>query len=156
MTPMVEDEVVEPAEVEIPEPEIGEDGVADWSEDPHSEPELEADVEIEDAEFDLETELDDIEEGHEDIQNVGSAMLRPVVGSLTPSSDPVEVQTASLRPLPPTLQPALEGNDSVDQGEESQGVQMRPVKGTLQPQKLTPVKKLAPLPWDEDEEQKSE
>ena len=62
-----------------------------------------------------------------------------------------EVQTASLRPLPPTLNPVQSKENS-----EPQTAKLTPVKGVLQPAKLRPVKKLKPADDDSEENQQSE
>ncbi|MEK9731204.1 MAG: hypothetical protein VW230_05545, partial [Candidatus Poseidoniales archaeon] len=78
------------------------------------------------------------------------ALLRPVVGKLTPLEQEIqaEVQTAQLRRLPPTLQPVLEQDES-----SQKTATLTPVKGVLQPAKLRPVKRLRPQNEVEEEEQ---
>ena len=124
-------------------------------EDEPLEIELEVETEIEDEQFEFEPEVeteieDELLEIEESTTTQEIALLRPVVGTLTPLEQEIqaEVQTAQLRRLPPTLQPVLEQDES-----SQKTATLTPVRGVLQPAKLRPVKRLRPQNEVEEEEQ---
>jgi len=137
----------------------GEDGVFGTDDD---EAVLQPRTDLEEAldDVSMDTLHEEIVEVEDEIELVDAAAaesleiaeLRPVVGVLRPMVDEVtEVQTASLRPLPPTLNPVQSEKET-----ELPTAKLTPVKGVLQPAKLQPVKKLKPIEDDSEENQQSE